>query len=359
MITHETVTNTLRGVFPANPDQPGDNGLYLVARYRDPALGLQRRRACFFIPDTHLLSREDAGAYSHYHFTQEVDLSQLLEVLCELKNSNRGDIDVFQLGDLFDVWRARGGLGDREEVDEITADFADIMVRLREEPPDGLRAEVFAGNHDYCLHRLREWSLPRFRILRHQGPTGGDVLVLHGDVFTWLERVLPDDLQAAVVRLARWVNSGSHPLKPLDKDMVAAANRALRTGDRPVGQAKAPLGALLHDSAAPPADEYNVVDGDRGRRKLKVKKHFAAARELANELKHQGHDIRVVVMGHSHWARLIKGDRGDGTPFVLMDCGAWFGNCHFDDPNNSLRSAQVGVLIEDDLRIYQLGWRQA
>ena len=40
---------------------------------------------------------------------------------------------------------------------------------------------------------------------------------------------------------------------------------------------------------------------------------------------------------------------------VLMDCGAWFGKCKFGAAGADLWAQQIGVLAENDLRIYQLG----
>ena len=36
-----------------------------------------------------------------------------------------------------------------------------------------------------------------------------------------------------------------------------------------------------------------------------------------------GKDVRLVIIGHTHHARIVRGTRPDGTLFVLMDCGAW------------------------------------
>jgi hypothetical protein len=63
-----------------------------------------------------------------------------------------------------------------------------------------------------------------------------------------------------------------------------------------------------------------------------------------------------VVIAHSHWARLLTGDRGDGKQLILMDCGAWFARCRLARDADWIWSAQIGVLLDDDLRIYQMGW---
>jgi len=359
MLTHDEVLESLHNLFPSNPNHPEGGGVTLVARYNNANVQLPSRRTHIFIPDCHLLNQEDAGAYPKYHFVQDVDLRSFLDGLRQLKAGRRGELIVWHLGDLFDVWRARGGRSAKEEVDEIAAQYGPIIDLLMSPPPGGCRAEVLAGNHDYVLHTLQEWRAPRFRIISDDDPAGGDALVLHGDVFSWVERTFPDDLQAAAVRLATWVSSGEHRLHQEDRDIVAAVNRNLKTGDQTIGMAKAQL-----FGGRPPAGigvdaAINVIDGDRGNENAPNKEFYAVAKALALELKKHGHNIRVVVIGHTHWARLVAGDRGDGDPFVLMDCGAWFGQCRLGSGEPWIWSAQIGVMIQDDLRLYQLGWREA
>lgn len=82
---------------------------------------------------------------------------------------------------------------------------------------------------------------------------------------------------------------------------------------------------------------------------------FRQAATAARLLKQHGHDVRLVVIGHTHSARMVYGDRGDGQRMVMMDCGAWFGKCKFGATGPDLWAQQIGVLADNDLRIYQLG----
>lgn len=358
MITHDEIRDKFVGVFPKGPDELGDrdtDGVILVSRYKNPMLKLPRRRAHVFIPDCHLLSRRDAAQYPHYHFVLKEEIKRFLENLTELKANRRGELSVWQLGDLFDVWRALGGRDPKAEIDEITADFAETFELLRNAPPYGVRAEIMAGNHDYVLRDLAEWEAKRFFIIPNSNPTEGDVLVLHGDVFDWLERIAPDDLQEYVVQLARWVSTGRHELQHEQEDAVAEVNRHLPTGDKSLGASDP---ELLGDSQNS-EDAFNVIDVDTGDKNAPNKRFFKQAGKLAAELEKHGHNIRVVVIGHSHWARLLAGNREDGKQLILMDCGAWFARCRLIRDADWIWSAQIGVLLDDDLRIYQMGWKKA
>jgi hypothetical protein len=63
------------------------------------------------------------------------------------------------------------------------------------------------------------------------------------------------------------------------------------------------------------------------------------------------------VIGHTHRARLVQGKRADGSPFVLMDCGAFVGTSFLSDELDApVANAQIGVKVGNDLRIYQMGY---
>ncbi len=358
MITHDEIRNKLLGDFQRGPNELGDrdkDGVILVSSYKNPMLKLSRGKAHIFIPDCHLLSHKDAEKYPNYHFVLDDEIRLFLRRLVELRADKRGEFLVWQLGDLFDVWRALGGRNPEAEIDKITADYKETFKFLLNSPPDGVRTEIMAGNHDYVLCDLAEWEAKRFYIIPKSDPTGGDILVLHGDVFDWLEQLTPDKLQDQVVKLAKWVSSGKHELLHDEQDVVAELNRNLPTGDKPIGASKP---ELLGDSPNS-KDAFNVIDGDKGDEHASNKIHFKNAGRLAVALKKQGHNVRVVVIGHTHWARLVAGDRGDGQALLLMDCGAWFGRCRLAQNTDWIWSSQIGVLVDDDLRIYQLGWREA
>lgn len=322
-------------------------GLQMVARYDDAGLGLPDGRARLFIPDLHLLSVEAAKKFPKTGFRLEAQLTRFLKALAAFKDSHPGELQVFQIGDLFDLWRTKGS-GAKRKVDDVSADHGDVLSLLLFGPPTGARASIVAGNHDYDLHNLAEWNAPRFWFLNDSPAGTADALLLHGDCFDWVENFFPDQLQALAVQLAKMASSGQHELDHEDLVGVLMVNDLIPRNDTPVGVAQAELG----DAAGPPGSQFNLVRWTKivG----KVGKYFEAAREMAMALLTRGRDVRLVICGHSHDARIVVGDRGDGVPFALMDCGAWLGECRFGPASAWRRSAQVGVLVGNDARIYQL-----
>jgi UDP-2,3-diacylglucosamine pyrophosphatase LpxH len=349
MLNHQDILEKLRSAFP------GERGVTLVARYADDALKLPTRRAHVFIGDCHMLNNEDTQAYPKYQFLQSEDLRTLLKALTELKAAGPGQLRVWHLGDLFDIWRARGGIGPAAEVDKITHDHHEIVDYLREGPPGGVRARIIAGNHDYALYELGEWRADRYRIVDNDAPDGGDILVLHGDVFSWIEK-LPDERQARAVRFATWHAAGTKVLSNNEEPIIAEINRGLNR-DTPFGEGEVLLAsARPTDLAAAPPEPINVIDGDAGDPDADNKKNFAGAKELAKAMRERGHNIRLMITGHAHYARLVQGAIGD-TRFVLMDCGAWIGYVRLSKDEDRIHSGQIGVMVGNELRLYQIGWR--
>ncbi len=356
MLTHADVLTALEDSFPLDAAHPERFGVALVAQYADPALALPGGRVHIFVPDCHLLSPPDLAVYPKNHFQLDAELLTMLQCLRQLKKDNRGELLVWHMGDLFDIWRATGGRGDQAEVDAIAAAYKDHIKLLTASPPNGVRARILAGNHDYMIHELPSWAALRVGIIENQDPALGDILVVHGDLFDWLEMVLPDQLKAFIVKAAKQVTAGQTELLQEDRAIVAKVNQAMQPGDVPIGPETSALAKGRPVLGAGPNVSVNVVDAATA---SQPPKFFDNAAKLAVELKKHGHDIRTVVIGHTHQARMVQGARSDGVPLVLMDCGAWMGQCRLAKADPWIWSAQLGVIAQAELRIYQLGWKEA
>jgi UDP-2,3-diacylglucosamine pyrophosphatase LpxH len=348
MLAHETLEAALRGAFGGE--------LTLVARYADDALGLRLPRAYVFIPDCHILRPEDTAVFPHSCCRLEDAIETLLETLLELRRAH-AELRVFQVGDVVDEWRSKQAGGQAERIQGIFAGRPRLFDLLTQSFPGGLGAEVLAGNHDYALHRLPDRPRARFKLLGE--PPDGQVLVLHGDVFDWIE-ALPEALKSAAVRVARWVRPGvidlNGDLAREQDQAVREVNARLPADDTPIGRDGAVLAAdePLAGANGGGAAAVNVIDGERNPRT----QFFRSALEVAKELRGSDLNVRMVVMGHTHHARIVRAQLAGG-PFVLADCGAWYGSCILPGEHQPVLSAQLGVLIGNDMRIYHVGRRAA
>lgn len=341
MLDHEAVFQEFSRAFePAG-------GCHLFQRYENPALALDSALVHVFIPDLHMVRYEDAGRYDpSTFFVQGGALRALLEALHRLRH--HGTLRVWQLGDLLDLWRSAGA-GPAAIADGIRYGHAETLDAL-----DRLRPLRLAGNHDFDLFRV--WPhVERYRIVAPADGRGGAALVLHGDTFDFWEPRLPDALQAFAVRHAHHVyRHRSKPIQRWEEGPREAEREGARESNR-LSDARLRSGAggparLMADPGAPPT--ANVFENLSA---TPERKFLRAARALADALhREHGVDVRLVVIGHTHHARLVLDRTDDGHPFVLMDCGAWVGSCRFGDAP-PIRNAQVGVLAGNELRLYQLG----
>jgi hypothetical protein len=257
---------------------------------------------------------------------------------------------VVHLGDLFDIWRALGKATDKGKADRVASQYSDVVEKLVNGPPDGLRADILAGNHDYVLHELEEWHWPRFRILENPDARLGDVLILHGDQFDWLERLLSDDFQAGVVRLARWVSAGKHELDRDQREAVAMVNKSVLQGqaDRRPTAVSAPL-------PDPWAHCPRCVTSSPGPWPRAPRHHFCrGARQLA-----WNSSATDTTSADRHRTYAFGADRGGrprrpGTLVLLMTAAHGLGECRLDPSDPWVPSAQMGVLVGNDVRIYQV-----
>lgn len=359
MIAHSQFLDNLTQAFP--PQNPGDNSsVFTVSCHKDETLKFPEDEAYVFIGDTHLMTKNDAKKYPRRRFVQPEDFTTFLRSLKELKARWTENLKVFQVGDLFDVWRATGEGSQEEKVDAIFLDFEEICDLLISDPPFGTDTTFIPGNHDYVLHRLPDWYGSRLHTIKDI--EGKDrILVVHGDILDPIEK-LPEWIKAIAVRIAKGVKSDAYTIDDPDKD----ENEVLEYNEQIVdGKGQIGIGAqeLIEDDSgrdhfknAP----YNVIDGDDLPEDNRKVRFYKAAKQLALEL-NQRHeiDIRTMVIAHSHYARIIKGDRGDGKLFSLVDSGAWYGKCRLGATQEYpwLHCGQVAILTEDEFRIYQLGHR--
>ena len=85
--------------------------------------------------------------------------------------------------------------------------------------------------------------------------------------------------------------------------------------------------------------------------------HFLekACEECVNVNRETGSKLRMVIIGHTHHARIATMKTPDGTPFALVDIGAWIENCSEEEGAAPVPNAQIAALSENQVRIYQLG----
>jgi UDP-2,3-diacylglucosamine pyrophosphatase LpxH len=328
-------------------DAPNVSDVLLVARLDDPRIGhpdVQDMRV--FVPDLHLLTRRDEARYA-YGFNCK---PQLIGVLKGLKAFRRGlaggeSLAVYQLGDYLDLWRQ--GTNDATPILE---EHFDIHGHLYGSP-SALNAWFLLGNHDVELPSsggYQVWNRRYYFPIRDPR-----VLVTHGDVFDWKER-FPDAFNRLYVYMfGPMYDSTAYDLETLQRTVKAAHGRK---------QYRQYIQAEYHDLA----DSVSVAAGLPGGLAWNVGRvtdpddrsahEFlpAAYRSTQDIQADFGLGLTMVVIGHTHHARIAVYEGAGGEFFALMDCGAWIERYRTPADPEPRPNAQIGVMAGNDCRIYQI-----
>lgn len=320
----------------------------LVAALRDPRLGFPNDKDLrVFIPDLHLISqaRQRSG---HFRFAtnNESLLVRVLGALKDLKSAIAADekVKIIHLGDILDLWREVPFIQPSADIPaRIGNDHIALMNALRD--PD-LDVTMFFGNHDFELYHWASYgSDVRHLYIPEDKPR---VLVVHGDVFDWLER-LPDFIQDIAVFLF------APKLQPSTYALGKMRQATEKTTPNPhyVDYIKCPAPAALGQLGPvvePVPAQYNVQHaGAAGAQTALFDTAVTAMKKIKAD---HNLDVCTTVIGHTHHARIVIREE-NAKLYTLIDCGAWIENCIGND-GISQPSSQVAALCGNEARIYQL-----
>ena len=320
----------------------------LVAQLRDDRMNFpQSGELHVFIPDIHLITaaRRIEGGYKYGSNNLDL-LEAVVRSLRDfrLEAAPAGEVVVYQIGDLFDLWRQVDGLDpNTSAASAIQNDHASLLKALRD--PD-LNAQFLLGNHDYDLYRF-----PNFDAWQRSFVIAPSVMLLHGDVFDWVEK-LPDELQNLVLFIFNANSAGTAGLDKM-RPLNQQSRRKRKFRDFIQNQAPAPTGRWRNPGEA--EENWNLqVEGVAPPEMLLYLKE---AREKCAAANSQfGSRLNVAVIGHTHHARIAVRDT-PGEFFALIDCGAWIENCNTADDLTPRPNAQIAALGANEARIYQLSPR--
>ena len=346
----------------------------LVARLKDERLGHPAVHGIrVFIPDVHLLSteREKEFKYTTNHVNILTDVAGELVTFKQSATGTGVPVTVYQLGDFVDLWRQfpkylnldKAAEQGEMHYQKVLEDHITLSRRLFG-PELGTRRVL--GNHDFNTHYLASCTGAELVYYFPYDPASYPVAVaLHGDIFDSFQRSFSHRVQhRATYRFGPMVKQVVYDLVGVPAKIIGALGEKEHK-DRPLAQ-PASLGksgdiknkaTLAEEILA--ASRFNVkAAGD-----LNVPKGLfellPEAEQFTGMVNDQtGWDLRFVVIGHTHRARIVLDERSEkdgGTKrgfFALVDCGAWLEEGYLD--GKVVPNAQIGVLYDNDVRIYQL-----
>jgi len=333
----------------------------LVASYRDARLNFAGENSIqIFLPDMHLCSAGRAAQYRYRTNYEQPDgapagpggdlllrvAGALTDVKTKAEDAGQRAV-VYHIGDYLDLWRESPAPNCAENVAvDIKKDHAALVNALESE---ALETLFLLGNHDFDLYQWHDYAAWDRRYFIPGGDSSS-ILAMHGDYFDWIERLPERVKDFAVYYFAPDKQPDAAVLgnmKDLSYETHAGKDY---TGYLQLAQ-PAILGTALSSDAAVP-DSYNVQTPDMPGGAVQFLQ--SAQVECAKANRQYETDMRVVVIGHTHHARIAVETAPDGGPFVLVDCGAWIENCRETQESEIQPNAQIAALSNNDVRIYQL-----
>ncbi|MDP2753224.1 MAG: hypothetical protein Q8P40_02405 [Nitrospirota bacterium] len=270
------------------------------------------------IPDMHLLERGPNDDFLDQKSEHEERFLSLLDFLLNLRREEGDGLEVIQLGDMFDLWQAKGN------TNLIVEAYPSIIGLL-----DKIKTTYVVGNHDIDLVRWYKEKGETFgRSWRYYSSVEGKLRAIYEHGFQADFANKQEGLMAAIGREVVRIVGMMEYIYP-DIDLT--------------------LGSIW-DSIARAFSKYNVFTPVRDPQGFNPHEYLNFYIDLLEKynrgetLDHFGPDkvdLMVSVIAHTHTARLVMMPR-NGRTYYLMDCGSWVNGRH-----------EIGVISGKDMAICQ------
>lgn len=272
------------------------------------------------IPDMHLLERGPNDDFLDNIKENEERFLSLLDFLADLRTEEGDQLEIIQIGDMFDLWQAKGN------TNMIVEAYPNIIGLLEE-----LKPIYIVGNHDIDLVKWYKDKGETFgRKWRHCSRVNGKLRTIYEHGFQADFANNQDNWTGAIGKEITKIVGMMEYIEP-DIDVI--------------------LGSVW-DSIVRAFSKYNVftpVKNPEGFNFHEYANFYIKQMEkynLGETLDHFGPgdiDIALTVIGHTHTARLIQIPR-DNKTLYLMDCGSWVNGGH-----------EIGVISGKEMAVCQWG----
>jgi UDP-2,3-diacylglucosamine pyrophosphatase LpxH len=256
------------------------------------------------IPDMHLLEKGKTDDFIDQDSKHEERFLDLLDFLIDLKGEEGDDLEIIQIGDMYDLWQAKGN------ANLIVEAYPSIIGLV-----DKLKSVYVVGNHDIDLVKWFENKGEAFgRKWRHYSLVDGKKRALFEHGFQADMANNQDRWSGAIGREITKIVGMMEYINP-DIDVE--------------------LGSMW-DGIVRAFNKYNVFSprsDPQGFNAHELMKYYMDLMEKYNgghTYDHYGPeevDLVISVIGHTHNARLVQVPR-NGKLIYLMDCGSWVNGGH-------------------------------
>ncbi len=281
------------------------------------------------VPDMHLLEKgpnddfldaQRAKQSLGERAAHEERFVDFLDFLTELKTELKEDLEIVQLGDMYDLWQARGN------TNKIESKYTNVLGLM-----DKLQTAYVIGNHDFDLwNYYKKKGITFKREWRHYAKNkAGEVSVFyeHGfqaDFANNQERwtgVIGREI-TKIVGAMEYIEPDIDLILGNTWDSISRTFSIYNAGLTPV---KDPAGFNTHEYI----NHYVGV----------IEKYRNGQTDDHQQLPH----LVCAVIGHTHQARLVTRPH-NGVTYYLMDCGSWVNGGH-----------EFGIITGNEVAVCQWG----
>jgi UDP-2,3-diacylglucosamine pyrophosphatase LpxH len=272
------------------------------------------------LPDMHLLEKGLNDDFLDNKSEHEERFLSLLDFLLNLREEEGDNLEIIQIGDMFDLCQAKGN------TNIIVEAYPNIIGLL-----DKIRTIYVVGNHDIDLVR---WY-------KDKGETFGRRWRYYSSVEGKLRAIYEHGFQAD------FANNQNSWMGVIGREIT----RVVGMMEYIEPDIDIILGSTW-DSIVRAFSKYNVftpVRDPQGFNQHEYLKFYINLLEKYNNgetLDHFGPDnidLAMAVIGHTHTARLVQMPK-NGRIFYLIDCGSWVNGGH-----------EIGILSGKDIAVCQWG----
>ncbi|OGP69538.1 MAG: hypothetical protein A2Y80_00935 [Deltaproteobacteria bacterium RBG_13_58_19] len=263
------------------------------------------------IPDMHLLERGPDDDFLDGNPQHEERFLSFLDFLLSVRKTEGDDLEVVQLGDMFDLWQAKWN------TNAIVEAYPEVLGLIAD-----IRPIYVVGNHDIDLIRYYEAQKETFgRKPQHFSIVEGNMKIIYEHGFQADIANNQDSLTGKIGREITVIVGWMEHINP-DIDLILSSD---------------------WDAIVKTFEKYNMftpVRDPQGTIKHEYLNFYINRMDKFNR-EQNNIDLSLAVIGHTHKARLVTLPK-DERIFYLMDCGSWVNGGH-----------EIGVISGKDMAVCQ------
>jgi UDP-2,3-diacylglucosamine pyrophosphatase LpxH len=297
----------------------GQGNITIFKNFRAEAAAPLTEKLIICIPDMHLLERGPDDDFLDRNLDHETRCLAFLDFLVKLQAAEKESLEIVQIGDLFDLWQARGN------TNLIESAYTDILGLI-----DYLQSIYVVGNHDIDLVQWYKDKGETFgRIWRYFSTAQGQRTVIYEHGF---QADFFNNQNSWSGVLGKEVTKIVGMLEYLDPDIDVNLGNAWDAVSKTFSMYNAGLTPIKNPENFSQHEYFNYyIDLMEKYNRGDTDDH------------HDPTDLSLAVIGHTHSARLVKRPKHDKFYF-LMDCGSWVNGGH-----------EFGVIAGADMAVCQWG----